>query len=302
VLLHQAGVIGLPDVRATLGTTGKGWTDLDAIASALADAKPAWEPGTRFGYHAVTYGWLMGELVRRTDGRTLGTFFRDEVAKPLDVETAIGIEEPAFRDLAVTYPEGATTGGPALVRALMRKSKKVARQRDSLLGLAFLGDGTTSVLERAPKLLLDPDWFRAEIPSSNGVTSAHDLARVFTVMALGGEVEGHRLVSEETLDLFAAPALTAPDVVMMSGFGPVARRLLGGRASLTKSLGWAANTVKDGWGPMGPSPRALAAGGLGGHLATADPDARIATGFVRTDYSHSQKSQEKLLKALYSCL
>jgi len=302
VLMHEAGVLGLPDVRATLGAGATAWTDLDAIAAALEDAVPAWEPGTKSGYHAVTYGWLLGELVRRVDGRTLGTFFREEVAKPLGVETAIGIPEAAFRDLAVAYPEGATTGGPVAMRILMGRTAKLARDPSTHLGKAFLGDGTTSVLERATTLLLEPDWFRAEIPSSNGVTSAHDLARVFAALACGGELDGTRLLSQATLARFATPVATQPDVVMRSGLNPLLRPLVAGKLAVPKTLGWMGNAPRKGWGGLGPSPRAIGSGGLGGHLGMADPDARVSAAFVRTDYSHSMKVQSRLLKALYGCL
>src|SRR6185436_19233400 len=72
VLGHSAGVIALPDAGDLLDWDGRGWDDYDAIAARLAAASPAWEPGTKVGYHAITCGWLTQELVRRIDGRTLG--------------------------------------------------------------------------------------------------------------------------------------------------------------------------------------------------------------------------------------
>jgi CubicO group peptidase (beta-lactamase class C family) len=302
VLLHTAGVLGLPDVHATLGAGPSAWLDLDAIAAALADARPAWAPGTRYGYHAVTFGWLVGELVRRTDGRTLGTFFHEEVAKPLGVETAIGIDEARFAELAEMHDDRSTTGDSAVMRVLMRRTSKLARQRDSLLGQAFLGDGTTSLLERAHTIVRHPDWLRAEVPSSNGVTSAHDLARVFAVIARGGELDGARLISEKTLTQFMTPEHNLTDAVMMSGFSPLLRPLVAGRASYPKALGWAGNSVRKGWGAMGPGARTVGAAGLGGHVVIADPDAKVSAAFVRSDFGPSPKAQEQLLRALYSCL
>ena len=302
VLLHTAGVLGLPDVHATLGAGATAWTDLDAIADALADARPAWQPGTEYGYHAVTYGWLVGELVRRTDGRTLGTFFHEEVAKPLGVQTAIGIDEETFRGLAEMHNDASTTGGSAVMSLLMRRTGKLAKQRDSLLGQAFLGDGTTSLLERADQVVSHPDWFRAEVPSSNGVTSAHDLARVFAALACGGELDGNRLLSRETLIAFATPQFTKPDAVMLSGFSPLLRPLVNSKATFPKTLGWMGNSVRNGWGPMGPSPRAIGAAGLGGHVGFADPDARLSVGFVRSDFGPSPKAVQSLVKALYACV
>ena len=87
---HQSGVIGLPEPARIVSWDGAGWDDTVAIAGALASAPPAWVSGSRHGYHGVTFGWLIGELVRRISGETLGTFFREEVARPLGLECDIG--------------------------------------------------------------------------------------------------------------------------------------------------------------------------------------------------------------------
>ena len=90
LLSHQSGAIGLPHRDDLLSWDGTGWQDTQAIAARLASSSPAWEPGTRHGYHGVTFGWLVGELVRRTSGQDLGTYFQKEVAEPLGVACAIG--------------------------------------------------------------------------------------------------------------------------------------------------------------------------------------------------------------------
>ena len=76
LLSHQSGAIGVPGSDELLSWDGTGWDDTAAIAAAVASAAPAWEPGTKHGYHGVTFGWLVGELVRRICGSSLGTFFR----------------------------------------------------------------------------------------------------------------------------------------------------------------------------------------------------------------------------------
>ena len=83
LLSHQSGAIGVPGADELLSWDGRGWKDTEAIAAAIASGEPAWEPGTRHGYHGVTFGWLVGELVRRISGQSLGTFFEAEVAGPL---------------------------------------------------------------------------------------------------------------------------------------------------------------------------------------------------------------------------
>src|SRR5207237_10556180 len=90
VLGYRAGSIGVPGADGLLSWDGTGWHDTEAIAAAIASAAPAWTPGTAHGYHALTFGWLVGELVRRVAGVSLGSFFRAEVASPLAVECDIG--------------------------------------------------------------------------------------------------------------------------------------------------------------------------------------------------------------------
>src|SRR5699024_6801616 len=83
VLTHTCGVIGLEYPERFLDWDGTGWSDHDAIAADLAGGRPAWEPGAGIAYHAITYGWLCQEIVRRTTGETIGSFFAREVAAPL---------------------------------------------------------------------------------------------------------------------------------------------------------------------------------------------------------------------------
>ena len=89
LLSHQSGAIAVPGADQLLGWDGRGWQDTEAIAAAIAAGEPAWEPGTRHGYHGVTFGWLVGELVRRISGQSLGTFFNEQVAGPLGVATCL---------------------------------------------------------------------------------------------------------------------------------------------------------------------------------------------------------------------
>ena len=76
LLSHQSGAIAVPGADQLLGWDGRGWDDTEAIAAAIASGEPAWEPGTRHGYHGVTFGWLVGELVRRISGQSLGDVLR----------------------------------------------------------------------------------------------------------------------------------------------------------------------------------------------------------------------------------
>ena len=140
VLTHRAGVVGLPDSASLLGWDGSGWEDSDTIAVRLAAAVPAWEPGTAHGYHAVTFGWLVGELVRRVSGHTLGRIFRDEIADPLGLRTAIGVGPDRMADVALVHAAG-LFHAPFLLRPLSPTSTRTRitrTTRDSFVRYSHL--------------------------------------------------------------------------------------------------------------------------------------------------------------------
>lgn len=151
---HTAGV---PDVPA-----GVSPTDWDAMVKGLAAAAPKWKPGTALSYHSLTYGHLVGELIRRTSGESVGTYLRRHIGEPLKVDCWIGT--PAELDSRVA--EVVLPGQPAQAGAMRND-------------LAFR---------------------RAEIPAGNGHTNARALARLYAVLANGGSKDGVHLVTDETLD------------------------------------------------------------------------------------------------------
>ena len=112
LLAHQAGLAAFSEPIAD-----NGYRDWDLIVQRLEDQEPLWAPGTRHGYHALTFGHLVGEVVRRADGRSLGTFFRDEVAEPLGVDLWIGLPEAHEARVAPTipapFPAPATSSRPS---------------------------------------------------------------------------------------------------------------------------------------------------------------------------------------------
>jgi CubicO group peptidase (beta-lactamase class C family) len=167
----------------------------ETITSRLASTKPRWEIGTQHGYHALTYGWLAGELVRRVDpaGRSLGQFVSDEIVTPVGGELWIGL--PESQESRVSPMIGSLAGGeddtmdPA-VKAMMEQfmgPNSPGGQALSLNG-AFSGDGAFN----------RRDVHAAEIPAANGITNASTLARIYA--ATIGEVDGVRLVKPEIVD------------------------------------------------------------------------------------------------------
>lgn len=300
VLLHSSGVLGFPDVGSVLGWDGRGWGDLDAIAAALAAAAPAWEPGTRSGYHAVSYGWLVGELVRRTDGRTLGEFFRQEVAGPLGLRTAIGVAADDLHDIAELQIHN-DNKGPLSQRPFAGRMQRMFRDPSTLPGKAGLGDGTASVFDLPPTFFSGAAWLTAEVPSSNGVSSARDLARLFAAIALGGELDGVRLLSAEALGRMTTPCPAAQDAVMAEGVGPLLTKLLGGRLQAHRCLALQSNPPGK-LSRFGPGPRTVGTEGAGGQWAFADPDRRVSAAFVRSVVGLGEKQRAAIVKALYDDL
>jgi CubicO group peptidase (beta-lactamase class C family) len=300
LLNHTAGVIGVADVATLVQWDGGGWHDLDAIADRLAAAKPAWEPGTRCGYHALTFGWLVGEVVRRVTGRTLGTFFRDEIAQPLGVRSAIGVPRADQGDIAKSIQNPALLELPAFLRPLVRKLPAKLRDPATLPGQAFLADGTRSIMDAIGDLMVDGRFQEAEVPSSNGVTSARDLARLYAPLANGGELDGLRLFSKKSMEVFLEPGKPRVDEVMGDVTNlPILRQLVRKLAVVHRTVGGYDGNAKK---SLGPNPRTIGSGGAGGHVVFADPANHVTAAFVRSAMSPNNDTQAALISTLFDCL
>jgi len=247
MMSHQAG---LPYVDAELG-----FGDAMAVTpmvEALAAQAPIWEPGTRHGYHAVTYGWLAGELLRRVDGRTLGTYFAEEVAAPLGLDFWIGLpesEEPRVAHLEAVSPP-ADPNVAALMEQFMGPGT-IAWKALTVNGALSTGDDN-SFNTRA--------LHATEMPAANGITTARSLARMYA--ATVGPVDGIRLIDDGTVRRASAEAVNGPDAVLVfpSQFG-MGFMLHG---TLTPMFGSSS----------------FGHAGAGGSLGYADPEAKVGYGYV----------------------
>jgi CubicO group peptidase (beta-lactamase class C family) len=178
----------LPGFRTAV--TEDDLTDDIRMAELLADQPVDADPRAADTYHALTYGWLCGEVIRRIDGRSVGRFFADEVAKPLALDIWIGL--PAELENRVTSLRYA----PSWVAPPWWDAEQLAA--DTLLA---------RVWNNPPILPADhlpwnrADWHRAEIPGAGGIASARSMARLYGCLARGGELEGIRLLSNPTLEL-----------------------------------------------------------------------------------------------------
>ncbi len=249
LLSHQAG---LPAVRRPLSLEDLfSW---DTMTEALAEQEPWWEPGTRHGYHALTYGWLVGEVIRRVSGRTVGEYFREQIAKPLGLDTYIGLPEQLDTRVA-----------PLLARSLPT-AEQVA------LFAQAMQDPESMTAKVILNPMLPPDvantraWRGAEIPSANAHTDARSLARLYGALACGGSVSGYSILNAGTIRNASTLQVDGPDAVM-----PL---------HTTIALGFFLSTPDE---PLGPNPHSFGHGGMGGSMAFADPDARLGFGYVMNE-------------------
>ncbi|MER7817006.1 serine hydrolase domain-containing protein [Streptomyces sp. NPDC058423] len=250
LLSHRVGVPAL-DRPLTVAEAADGTSGARAVAAQA----PAWEPGTDHGYHAQTYSWLLAELVRRVTGRTIGRWTAEEIARPLGLDFWIGVPGDEAHRLGrigrIEEPPTASGGGLKL-----RPKRSVAeayRDPDSLTRRAF------GAIDPMPDEN-DPAYRAAELPASNGVSTARALARFYA--ATIGAVDGHRLFAPATLTLARTEESTGPDRVLVVGtrFG----------------LGYMLH------GPASPllGPGSFGHPGRGGSLGFADPETGIALGYV----------------------
>src|SRR6266540_384374 len=191
LLSHRAG---LPAIRQPLPPgSAYNW---DTMTSALAAEEPWWEPGTRHGYHALTFGHLVGEVVRRATGRSLGTVFREEIAEPLGLDFWIGLPEEHEARVAPTIPPDPpdpSAGMASLYEAAFADPA-------SIPGLVMLNNGGYLVPGEADTRAAHA----AELPSVGGIANARALAGMYRPLALDGAFDGVRLVPEESLARMAA--------------------------------------------------------------------------------------------------
>ncbi|NUS45049.1 MAG: beta-lactamase family protein [Mycobacteriaceae bacterium] len=171
--------------------------DAEGAAARLAAQPPWWDPGTASGYHALNYGHLVGEVVRRITGRTLGEFFAAELAGPLGADFHIGTGAEHRSRIATLVPPAEYSFDLA------------ALDQDSILIKTL----TTPLLDIAESAT--PAWQQAEIGAVNGHGNARSVARVQSLVSGGGEVAGRRLLSERTIDLIFREQSNGPDLALL---------------------------------------------------------------------------------------
>jgi len=240
------------------------------VVAAIAAQAPNWEPGTAHGYHMRSFGWILGEVVRRVTKRSIGRFFADEIARPLGLDAWIGLPEAVLPRCARLIPPE----HPLAIEELLGA--------DSLTARVWSGP---SHLFAYDEMWNRPEILRAEMPSSNGVMSARALARFYA--ALAGEVDGARLLAPGTLAAAGVVQAEGPDRVLM--------------LPSTYGLGFILQPML----APGAGPRAVGHPGAGGSLGFVDPETGLAFGYVTTRMKFDLTGDERtrgLVAALYRAL
>jgi len=261
VLTHRSGVFAMPPQ-----VTPERMSDWDWMVREIAAARPAFPAGTRSSYQSLTFGWLVGELVRRTDPehRPFGRFVQDEIAAPLGItDLWIGIPAEVEPRVAKLY-DGVPTPYPDNSLYRVACPKQV--------------DLCAAVFSR-------PDVRRACIPGVGGIFNARSIARFYAMLANGGRLDGTRLLSADRVRTFSQPRPhpEEPDPVFFGITVPigVGGYWLGGPNPPVCAVG---------------NPRALCHPGMGGSIAWADPERRLAVGICHNlSFTARSPSQDRML-------
>jgi CubicO group peptidase (beta-lactamase class C family) len=254
LLSHRAGLAWV-DAPLTLEEV-LAW---DPMIRALELQTPVWEPGTQHGYHAVTYGYLVGEVVRRIDGRTIGAYFREEIGDPLELDFWIGL--PPERESRVSPLTGGFSAlggdGDSVVDPETAASIAALIGPESMLGKALSGGGAFANTED----FNTPAVHAAEIPAAGGIGDARSIARMYA--ACVGEVDGIRLLTPEQVADATTQRSEGPDIVILN-------------LDLQFGLGF---FVPSSLLQLG-GPKSFGHFGMGGSMGWADPEVELGFGYV----------------------
>ena len=284
---HRAGLVGL-DERIALDDciepARRGW-----LVDVLERQRPAWEPGTAQGYHAITYGLYVRELFERIAGESLGAVLRRELFEPLDADVSLGTPPEVDARIATLYPPRTALRVVRMLAAAVRGGSAEGRmirgalRRGSLARAAFLNPrvGPEGIAEYNSVRVR-----RAELAWASATASARGLARAYLPFASGGTVLGRTFLRASTLTpIHARQSWSERDVV------------------LHKPIGWSQGFLKEETSLFSPNPESFGHAGMGGALGWCDPVAELAVGYVmnRLDWRIRSPRALALCHALYTC-
>lgn len=261
LMSHQAGLAAIP---FTTPVPPGGFADWNLMTSLLAQAAPFWEPGTTHGYHALTYGWLVGELVRRVSGKSLGTFFQEQVAQPLGADFWIGMPSDKLSRVA---PMLSSTEQLPYEPFLA----KIFSDPTSMQSAVFFNlGGWLGLPPSTPPAFNTEASLKAEIPAAGGVTNGRGLATMYAALANGGALGGTRLVPSDyaaQMGLIHSASGLDKTVLLPTRFGQGFHGTIDNRV-----LGPGLSVI------MGAN--AFGHAGFGGSVGFADPQAKLSFGYT----------------------
>jgi CubicO group peptidase (beta-lactamase class C family) len=266
VLGHTSGLSGFEG-----GLEPEQLYDWEYSCAHLAAQAPWWPPGTASGYHALTHGHLIGELVRRVDGRSLGTFFREEIAIPMKADFHIGFDDQQHTNIAELIPPAIT-----LAEQFAPESGSVAEKTSIGTPLDVAWTKTSA-------------WRKAEIPAANGHGNARSMARAQTAMACSGSAFGVELMSSSGTKRVLEEQSNGTDL------------FLGMDVRFGMGYGLVNPTF-----PFSKNPNTCFWGGYGGSVVIIDQDAHVCVTFamnkMRAEAVVGDVRSKKLLGAVYDAL
>ena len=292
LLCHRAAMFGFKE-GIPLGS----FQDWNKFIQQLQLQTPYRKPGISQGYHALTFGWLVGELIRRVDGRSVGQYFKEEIAEPLNIDFHIGLDEIDFircADMLMIERDSMQLPGqflryvPSFLLPQRLKNFKTA-----LLSGDFL-EAFQEREEEDANYVNSPDWRKAEIPSANGHGTAKSLARLYGILSNGCARDEISIMSEASLQHAITPYSSGPDSVL---FGAPIKFGLGYElAQGISSVGNISPTLNN---------KMFGHAGVGGAVAFGDPEKAIGYGFICNEQHNPKelyRTSNLLTEELYSII
>ena len=263
LLSHQAGLPGFIDPTAL-----EDFYDWSTVTARLASQPPMWEPGTRNSYHAMTFGFLAGEVIRRVSGMSVGQFVATQLAGPLSADVFIGLPEAEEH----------------------RVASLIAPRVEASFDPASLAPEAVAALFNPPMTPAIPNqraWRAAEVPAGNGHATAMGLARLYASLANGGALNGIQIMRPGTIAALTAVQTTRVDIML--GFAPF----------------WGAGVAGNAAGLFGPKQNVFGHSGWGGSFGCADTDAAVSIGYVMNQMGETLVGDPRttaLCNAIYGCV
>ena len=292
LLCHRAAMFGFKE-GIPLGS----FQDWNKFIQQLQLQTPYRKPGISQGYHALTFGWLVGELIRRVDGRSVGQYFKEEIAEPLNIDFHIGLDEIDFircADMLMIERDSMQLPGQFLryVPSLFLP-KRLKNFKTALIS----GDFLEAFQEREDddnNYVNSLDWRKAEIPSANGHGTAKSLARLYGILSNGCVRDEISIMSEASLQHAITPHSSGPDSVL---FG----------APIKFGLGYELAQGISSLGNISPifNNKMFGHAGVGGAVAFGDPEKGIGYGFICNQQHNPRelyRTSNLLTEELYSSI